>query len=210
MLRELNINKKAKKKIVGSGYKNTVEWTTRKLKIFIFVDCFAVAPIVFGLLVALWEYIFITDPFQRKMIPLEAFGAGICLAVFTWAPAIIYYKHVRYNSRVPYERYFYEQLFCGENQFVFRENNGTQNDGDWIYTVQYTEIDELVDCPNVKMIQIKGNFCVELFQKDCRQIYNQDHSIDKTISIGYYYDGIEKFKKTLSEKTGLSFKVIDY
>lgn len=209
---ELNVNEKAKKKIVGSGYKNTVEWTSRKLKIFIFIDCFAVAPIVFGLLVALWEYIFITDPFQREIIPLEALGLAGCLAVFTWTIALIYYKITKDNSSVPYERYYSEQLFYGDDQFVFRENDGIKDSGNWIYTVPYTEIDELIDCPNVKIIQIKGHFCTELFQNGSGRsmIYNKDHSQVETVSIGYYYDGIEEFKKTLSEKTGLSFKVIDY
>ena len=43
-MRELKVNKKLKKKIVGYGYKNTREWTQAKIKRIIFIDIFAAIP----------------------------------------------------------------------------------------------------------------------------------------------------------------------
>ena len=43
-MRELKVNKKLKKKIVGQGYKNTNEWIQAKVKRIIFIDIFAAIP----------------------------------------------------------------------------------------------------------------------------------------------------------------------
>ena len=49
-MRELKVNKKLKKKIVGYGYKNTREWTQAKIKRIIFIDIFAAIPEVAALI----------------------------------------------------------------------------------------------------------------------------------------------------------------
>ena len=59
-MRELKVNKKLKKKIVGYGYKNTREWTQAKIKRIIFIDIFAAIPEV-AALIALVDSLFSND-----------------------------------------------------------------------------------------------------------------------------------------------------
>ena len=56
-MRELKVNKKLKKKIVGRGYKNTHEWIQAKIKRIIFIDIFAAIPEV-AALIALVDSLF--------------------------------------------------------------------------------------------------------------------------------------------------------
>ena len=59
-MRELKVNKKLKKKIVGLGYKNTHEWIQAKIKRIIFIDIFAAIPEV-AALIALVDSLFSND-----------------------------------------------------------------------------------------------------------------------------------------------------
>ena len=40
-MKELRVDKKLRNKIIGTGYKKTVEWTQAKIKRIIFIDIFA-------------------------------------------------------------------------------------------------------------------------------------------------------------------------
>ena len=64
-MRELKVNKKLKKKIVGYGYKNTREWTQAKIKRIIFIDIFAAIPEV-AALIALVDSLF--SPFHFLLL----------------------------------------------------------------------------------------------------------------------------------------------
>ena len=59
-VKELRVNKKLKKKIVGRGYKNTHEWIQAKIKRIIFIDIFAAIPEV-AALIALVDSLFSND-----------------------------------------------------------------------------------------------------------------------------------------------------
>ena len=43
-MKELRVDKKLRNKIIGTGYKKTVEWTQAKIKRIIFIDIFAAIP----------------------------------------------------------------------------------------------------------------------------------------------------------------------
>lgn len=43
-VKELRVDKKLRNKIIGTGYKKTVEWTQAKIKRIIFIDIFAAIP----------------------------------------------------------------------------------------------------------------------------------------------------------------------
>ena len=50
----------------------------------------------------------------------------------------------------------------------------------------------------------------ELFQNGRVSVYNRECSDEIKVSIGYYYDAFDEFKRTLSEKSGLKFETKDY
>ena len=49
-MKELRVDKKLRNKIIGTGYKKTVEWTQAKIKRIIFIDIFAAIPEVAALI----------------------------------------------------------------------------------------------------------------------------------------------------------------
>ncbi len=56
------------------------------------------------------------------------------------------------------------------------------------------------------MIRIIGHYPFELFQNGRVSVYNRECSDEIKVSIGYYYDAFDEFKRTLSEKSGLTFE----
>lgn len=86
-MRELKVNKKLKKKIVGRGYKNTHEWIQAKIKRIIFIDIFAAIPEV-AALIALVDSLFSND----DDIILIVTGVWCSTALIPLCVAIIYYK----------------------------------------------------------------------------------------------------------------------
>ena len=177
-MKELRVDKKLRNKIIGTGYKKTVEWTQAKIKRIIFIDIFAAIPEV------------------AALIPL-------CVA-------IIYYKIIRNNSSVSYEMYKEEQLFYDDEGFTFSFTDYGGVPGNWTYQIKYKEIEDLIDYPNISMIRIIGHYPFELFQNGRVSVYNRECSDEIKVSIGYYYDAFDEFKRTLSEKSGLKFETKDY
>ena len=72
------------------------------------------------------------------------------------------------------------------------------------------EIEKIIDYPNVSMIEIKGHFRAELTRDKAVLMFNENCEKEMKISIGYYYDGFDDFKRILSEKSGLTFETKDY
>ena len=204
-MRELKVNKKLKKKIVGYGYKNTREWTQAKIKRIIFIDIFAAIPEV-AALIALVDSLFSND----DDIILIVTGVWCSTALIPLCVAIIYYKIIRNNSSVSHEMYKEEQLFYDDEGFTFSFTDYRPTEELCIYQVKYNEIESIIDYQNVNMIRIKGHFPFEMFQGKRSSIYNKDRSSETSVSIGYYYDGFDDFKRTLSEKSGLTFETKDY
>ena len=62
----------------------------------------------------------------------------------------------------------------------------------------------------VSMIEIKGHFRAELTRDKAVLMFNENCEKEMKISIGYYYDGFDDFKRILSEKSGLTFETKDY
>ena len=60
-MKELRVDKKLRNKIIGTGYKKTVEWTQAKIKRIIFIDIFAALPEV-AALIAPVSYTHLTLP----------------------------------------------------------------------------------------------------------------------------------------------------
>lgn len=50
----------------------------------------------------------------------------------------------------------------------------------------------------------------ELTRNRTSVMYNENREKEMTVSIGYYYDSFDDFKRTLSEKSGLKFETKDY
>lgn len=82
--------------------------------------------------------------------------------------------------------------------------------GNWTYQIKYKEIEDLIDYPNISMIRIIGHYPFELFQNGRVSVYNRECSDEIKVSIGYYYDAFDEFKRNLSEKSGLKFETKDY
>jgi hypothetical protein len=55
------------------------------------------------------------------------------------------------------------------------------------------------------MIQINGKFGAERMNGNRTEIYNRDRDKIDKICVGYYYEGVDAFKRKLEEKTGLQF-----
>lgn len=204
-MRELKVNKKLKKKIVGRGYKNTHEWIQAKIKRIIFIDIFAAIPEV-AALIALVDSLFSND----DDIILIVTGVWCSTALIPLCVAIIYYKIIRNNSSVSYEMYKEEQLFYDDEGFTFSFTDYAGVPGNWTYQIKYKEIEDLIDYPNISMIRIIGHYPFELFQNGRVSVYNREWSDEIKVSIGYYYDAFDEFKRTLSEKSGLKFETKDY
>ena len=147
-MRELKVNKKLKKKIVGYGYKNTREWTQAKIKRIIFIDIFAAIPEV-AALIALVDSLFSND----DDIILIVTGVWCSTALIPLCVAIIYYKIIRNNSSVSYEMYKEEQLFYDDEGFTFSFTDYGGVPGNWTYQIKYKEIEDLIDYPNISMIR---------------------------------------------------------
>ena len=195
-MRELKVNKKLKKKIVGYGYKNTREWTQAKIKRIIFIDIFAALPEVAALIALIDALLKKMETWELVVIPG---GVWCSTALIPLCVAIIYYKIIRNNSSVSYEMYKEEQL---------TDYGGVP--GNWTYQIKYKEIEDLIDYPNISMIRIIGHYPFELFQNGRVSVYNRECSDEIKVSIGYYYDAFDEFKRTLSEKSGLKFETKDY
>ena len=87
-MKELRVNKKLKKKIVGRGYKNTREWTQAKIKRIIFIDIFAAIPEVAALIALLDALLKILETWYLVVIP----GGVLCSsALIPLCVAIINY-----------------------------------------------------------------------------------------------------------------------
>lgn len=78
------------------------------------------------------------------------------------------------------------------------------------FNIGYQEIEKIIDYPNVSMIEIKGHFRAELTRDKAVLMFNENCEKEMKISIGYYYDGFDDFKRILSEKSGLKFETKDY
>ena len=136
-------------------------------------------------------------------------GMWCSTALVPLCVAIIYYKIIRNNSSVYYEIYKTEQLFYDDQRFCFSYTDfGTEEL--CTYNVEYQEIEKIIDYPNVNMIEIKGHFWAELTRNRTSVMHNENREKEMTVSIGYYYDGFDDFKRTLSEKSGLKFETKDY
>jgi hypothetical protein len=98
-----------------------------------------------------------------------------------------------------------EQLLYGEDEFTFAFKDFGEGATLWTYHVRYSEIEELIDYPNVSMIQINGKFGAERMNGNRTEIYNRDRDKIDKICVGYYYEGFDTFKRKLEEKTGLQF-----
>lgn len=205
-MKELRVNKRLRKKVIGYGYKNTREWTQAKVKRIIFIDIFAAIPEVVALIALIYGLL-------KKMETWELVGISGGMwcgtALVPLCVAIIYYKIIRDNSSVYYEIYKTEQLFYDDQRFCFSYTDfGT---GELCtYNVEYQEIEKIIDYPNVNMIEIKGHFGAEITRTRTSVMYNENREREMTVSIGYYYDGFDDFKRTLSEKSGLKFETKDY
>lgn len=205
-MKELRVNKRLRKKIVGYGYKNTREWTRAKVKRIIFIDIFAAIPEVAALIALIYAWLKKMETWEIVLIPT---GVLCSTALVPWCVAIIYYKIIRNNSSVYYEIYKTEQLFYDDQRFCFSYTDyGTEEL--CTYNVEYQEIEKIIDYPNVNMIEIKGHFGAELTRNRTSVMHNENREKEMTVSIGYYYDGFDDFKRTLSEKSGLKFETKDY
>jgi hypothetical protein len=201
-LTELKINKKQRNKIRGNGYKHAKEWVDAKTKRIIFIYIFAALPEIAGVIGGVYEFTrthSIVDLFATMVIVCVSF------ALVPWCIAIIYHKHLRYNSTVTYEMYNTEQLLYGEDEFTFAFKDFGEGATLWTYHVRYSEIEELIDYPNVSMIQINGKFGAEGMNGNRTEIYNRDRDKIDKICVGYYYEEFDTFKRKLEEKTGLQF-----
>jgi hypothetical protein len=103
-----------------------------------------------------------------------------------------------------------EQLFYDDEGFTFSFTDYGGVPGNWTYQIKYKEIEDLIDYPNISMIRIIGHYPFELFQNGRVSVYNRECSDEIKVSIGYYYDAFDEFKRTLSEKSGLKFETKDY
>lgn len=203
-MKELRVDKKLRNKIIGTGYKKTVEWTQAKIKRIIFIDIFAAIPEV-AALIALVDSLFSND----DDIILIVTGVWCSTALIPLCVAIIYYKIIRNNSSVYYEIYNTEQLFYDDERFCFCYTDFGMDEL-CTFNVGYQEIEKIIDYPNVSMIEIKGHFRAELTRDKAVLIFNENCEKEMKVSIGYYYDGFDDFKRTLSEKSGLTFETKDY
>ena len=206
-MKELRVDKKRKQKIVATGHKNTVEWVRAKIPRVIFIDIFAWLPEVAALIALIHALLEKMEPWEIVVFPTAVL---CCTALVPWCVAIIYYKILRNNSSISYEMYKEEQLFYNEEGFTFSYTDYGGMPGKWTYQIKYKEIESLIDYPNIRMIRVNGHYPVELLQNGGRSIYNKECSDEMKVSIGYYYDGFEDFKRTLSEKSGLKFETKDY
>ena len=74
----------------------------------------------------------------------------------------------------------------------------TKDKVDTFAVVSDVYFDELTDSVIKKLKSIYFDYCNENCEKEMK------------VSIGYYYDGFDDFKRTLSEKSGLTFETKDY
>ena len=205
-MKELKVNKRLRKKIVGRGYKNTNEWIQAKVKRIIFIDIFAAIPEVAALIALIYALLKKMETWELVAI---SGGMWCSTALVPLCVAIIYYKIIRNNSSVYYEIYKTEQLFYDDQRFCFSYTDfGTEEL--CTYNVGYQEIEKIIDYPNVNMIEIKGHFGAELTRNRTSVMYNENREKEMTVSIGYYYDSFDDFKRILSEKSGLKFETKDY
>ena len=93
-MRELKVNKKLKKKIVGQGYKNTNEWIQAKVKRIIFIDIFAAIPEAAALIALIDALLKKMETWELVVIPG---GVWCSTALIPLCVAIIYYKIIRNN-----------------------------------------------------------------------------------------------------------------
>ena len=206
-VKELRVDKKLRNKIIGTGYKKTVEWTQAKIKRIIFIDIFAAIPEVAALIALIDALLKKMETWELVVIPG---GVWCSTALIPLCVAIIYYKIIRNNSSVSYEMYKEEQLFYDDEGFTFSFTDYGGVPGNWTYQIKYKEIEDLIDYPNISMIRIIGHYPFELFQNGRVSVYNRECSDEIKVSIGYYYDAFDEFKRTLSEKSGLKFETKDY
>ena len=184
-----------------------MEWTQAKIKRIIFIDIFAAIPEAAALIALIDALLKKMETWELVVIPG---GVWCSTALIPLCVAIIYYKIIRNNSSVSYEMYKEEQLFYDDEGFTFSFTDYGGVPGNWTYQIKYKEIEDLIDYPNISMIRIIGHYPFELFQNGRVSVYNRECSDEIKVSIGYYYDAFDEFKRTLSEKSGLKFETKDY
>ncbi len=205
-VKELRVDKKLRNKIIGTGYKKTVEWTQAKIKRIIFIDIFAAIPEAAALIALIDALLKKMETWELVVIPG---GVWCSTALVPLCVAIIYYKIIRNNSSVYYEIYNTEQLFYDDERFCFCYTDFGLDEL-CTFNIGYQEIEKIIDYPNVSMIEIKGHFRAELTRDKAVLMFNENCEKEMKISIGYYYDGFDDFKRILSEKSGLTFETKDY
>jgi hypothetical protein len=172
-----------------------------KTKRIIFIYICAAIPEIVGIVGGIYE-------FFRSHDVEETYFATLIMwlgtALVPWCIAIIYHKHLRYNSIVTYEMYKTEQLMYDEKELVFAFTDFGETEL-CTYHIPYTQIDELKDYPNVSMIKVVGRFSFEIMNDTRNAVYNKDNENTEKLCIGYYYEGFDTFKSKLEEKTGLQF-----
>lgn len=157
-MKELRVDKKLRNKIIGTGYKKTVEWTQAKIKRIIFIDIFAAIPEAAALIALIDALLKKMETWELVVIPG---GVWCSTALIPLCVAIIYYKIIRNNSSVYYEIYNTEQLFYDDERFCFCYTDFGMDEL-CTFNVGYQEIEKIIDYPNVSMIEIKGHFRAEL------------------------------------------------
>ena len=90
-MKELRVDKKLRNKIIGTGYKKTVEWTQAKIKRIIFIDIFAAIPEVAALIALIDALLKKMETWELVVIPG---GVWCSTALIPLCVATVSYTHL--------------------------------------------------------------------------------------------------------------------